>query len=161
MNFNMRYLPQDHFMAVVRRNLIVLSSGLKFCLWLGLGPRGSGTFENGQTSLFDKNKRPKPGYGGYILLAAVLQDMERIERRGDQHVFVVHRKGKSPLMIGWAEDGAKNPTVKLPAKATGYVLSIKDPVRGTYEITGLPASKTLKLGKWPVVVGQLPDNLMQ
>lgn len=161
MNYHERYVPADHFMAVVSRNLIDLSEGLRFCLWFRLASAKTGaTFGNSETALFDRNRKPKPGYRAYILLAALLADVERVERRGDAHIFVIHRKGKPPVLVAWASENDKQKVVKLPKNAAGQILSISDPVRGTYEVSDIPETRTIKLGKWPVVAGKLPADLL-
>lgn len=159
MFYNMSYVPSDHFMAVIERNLLDLSEGVEFCLWFRLGPGPSSSFQNSQVALFDDKKRPKPGYSAYFLLSAILEDMTRVERRKD-NAYVIHRKGTSALVVAWADGAESEKVVQVPPKLSGDVLTVTDPVAGRYSIAPIPASRSVRVGRWPVVVGSLPKSLI-
>jgi len=149
------YAPEDHFMAVVERNLLILDAGLEYCLWYRLG-EGTGTsFGNSRTALFDETGVAKPGYAAYKWLSYILQDMTSVER-GAGNVFTIHRQGRPPLIVAWAEDGQAMGLMNLPAEVTGTIMRITDPVTGAYEQESLLGANSLFIYNWPVVVGELP-----
>jgi len=153
-----RYRPEDHFMAVVDRNLTILSEGLRFCLWFRLGTAAGSTYANSQTALFDARRRPKPGYYAYKLLAAVSDAAVRVERLPGAHRFLIHRTGRGPLLMAWSDAGEN---VSLPSGASGDVLKVTDPVAGIYEIAPLANATEVRLDRWPVVIGDLPTAVYQ
>ncbi|WP_415884117.1 beta-galactosidase [Neptuniibacter sp. QD34_54] len=69
LDYSDSYNNQDHFYAVLNRNLHLLSTGSPFCLWFGLGELMTTTWGNRKVPLFDKNNKTKPGYFAYKLLA--------------------------------------------------------------------------------------------
>lgn len=163
MAYNKKYIPQDHFIAVMDRNLTILSEGLKFCLWFRLGEVsgvGHDSYNNSYTALFDKKRQPKPGYWAFKLLAAILDDMTRVERTGQDGQFIIHRRGKKPLFVAWQGGASKSAaSAALPKGVGGDVLRITDAIRGVYTIEKNAASKQIKLSALPTVVGNLPASL--
>ena len=113
---------------------------------------------NSVTALFDKRKQPKPGYWAFRLLAAILEDMTRVEKRRD-NAYVIHRKGMPPLVVAWTENAGAEKVVQVPPGISGDVLTVTNPVAGKYSIAPMPPSRSLRVGRWPVVVGSLPKSL--
>ncbi|WP_415896462.1 hypothetical protein ACMXYX_10515 [Neptuniibacter sp. QD72_48] len=78
LDYEDNYSDENHFHAVIDRNLNILASGAKFCLWFGLGEAMSTTWGNQKVPLFDKNNQAKPGYYAYKLLAYLFDGQESI-----------------------------------------------------------------------------------
>lgn len=84
LDYNDNYKPEDHFYAVLHRNLNVLSLGSQFCLWLGLGEEMVTTWGNRKVPLFDNSRQAKPGYYGYKLLAYLFDGQHvKVQSLGD------------------------------------------------------------------------------
>lgn len=149
------YVPEDHFMSVVERNLIDLSNGLEFCLWFRLMEGTGTTFGNSRTALFNETLVAKPGYDAYAFLAYILQGMTSIER-GTGNRFTIYRDGMPPLVVGWLEDGQSSGYMTLPNNVTGSVMTVTDPIAGTYEVAALSGFGAIPLSRWPTVAGELP-----
>lgn len=149
------YAPEDHFMAVVERNLLVLNAGLEFCLWYRLGEGEGTSFGNSKTALFADNLEVKPGYAAYKLLAYILQDMVSVER-GAGNSFTIYRQDRPPLVVAWLANGQSFGFLQLPGNVTGSIMRIIDPVLGAYQKQDLSGSNWVLLSEWPVVVGELP-----
>jgi len=155
------YRPEDHFMAVLGRNLTALSEGLRFCLWFRLVEGRGSSKINAKVPLAESNQKPKPGYFAYKLLAALLEGAERVERRGG-HTFVIHRKGAGPLVVAWkSTTDESDGQITLPAQVSGRILRITDLVKATYTIEAAPGGKeSLPLSNLPIVAGKkLPKAL--
>lgn len=149
------YDPEDHFMAVIERNLIDLSEGLEFCLWYRLGEGKGTSFGNGRTALFDDTLAEKPGYHAYKMLSYILQEMTSVER-GAGNSFTIHRTDKPPLVVAWLEEGQSSKWMVLPEDIRGSVMTVTDPIRGIYEIEPVSGFGAVLLSKWPMVAGELP-----
>ncbi|WP_415897290.1 cellulase family glycosylhydrolase [Neptuniibacter sp. QD72_48] len=106
LDYNDSYKPEDHFYAVLHRNLNVLSQGSKFCLWFGLGEAMVTTWGNRKVPLFDKNRKPKPGYYGYKFLAYLFNGQDiKVQSLGDKlkHGYKIsypNRKNAAPIFVG-------------------------------------------------------------
>jgi len=100
------YKPEDHFFAVIHRNLMIQSLDMPFCLWFQLGETDGATWGNEKTALFDRNKQPKPGYMGYKVLATLLENASSVEdHSNDQRIhFVIRRQNSSPINVQWRTD---------------------------------------------------------
>ena len=99
--------------------------------------------------------KPKPGAWADRVVAAALEGVERVERRGSglDHYWL-HRTGKTPLVVAWKGHGS-GATVALPAGLRGGpVLRVTDAVRGAFVVEPLPASDTLRLGPLPLIAGE-------
>ena len=135
---------------------MVLSEGLRFCLWFRLGTSGGAhtTPGNRKVPLIEDGK-PKPGVWAYRLLAVALEGVERVERRGSglDHYWL-HRTGKTPLMVAWKGDGSGDTVALPPGLRVGHVLRVTDAVRGTFVVEPLPASGPLRLGPLPLIAGE-------
>lgn len=161
LNYQDRYNPEDHFMAVIEHNLAVLSEGLQFCLWLLLGENPNTHFPHSKIALFESKGEPKPGYRAYQLLAAILDGVDRVERRGPGHQYWLHRKGQTPLLVAWRGKTDANERAPLPPGVTkAHVLRVTDAVRGTYVIDTTPRSAPLPLSRLPIIAGEpLPEKV--
>jgi hypothetical protein len=149
------YAPEDHFMAVVERNLYDFGEGLMFCLWYRLGEGPETSFGNSRTALFDEFLIDKPGYAAYKLLAYILQDMTSVER-GVGNSFTIHRRNGPPLVVAWLEEGQTSGFMPLPPNFTGSVMEVTDAVLGTYEVKPIHWLGLEPLSQWPKVAGELP-----
>jgi hypothetical protein len=150
------YLPEEHFMEVIARNLLALSEGLEFCMWFRLGEGSGPTWGNKRVPLFGPDRKPKPGYFAYRLLATMLQDVTAVERIGQGTVYRLVRSGGTPILIGW---DATNGCAEVPGDGatTRHVLRMLDVVAGTYRVETLePGLESVALGQWPVVIWSGP-----
>lgn len=155
------YRPEDHFMAVLGRNLTALSEGLSFCLWFRLVEGRGSSKINAKVPLVASNREPKPGYYAYKLLAVLLEGAERVERRGG-NTFVIHRKGSGPLMVAWKSKNDKTDgQITLAAEVSGEVLRITDLAKAIYAIEAAPGGRaSLPISELPIVAGkELPKAL--
>ncbi|WP_415893027.1 hypothetical protein ACMXYN_00600 [Neptuniibacter sp. PT8_73] len=106
LDYNDNYKPEDHFYAVLHRNLNVLSQGSKFCLWFGLGEAMVTTWGNRKVPLFDKSRKAKPGYYGYKFLAYLFDGEDvKVQSLGDElkHGYKIsypNRKHAAPIFVG-------------------------------------------------------------
>jgi hypothetical protein len=144
--------PEDHFNAVIQYNLDILSRGLEFGLWFRLGENPDGTtWGNVVVPLFDTSGQPKAGYWAYMLLAAVLQDLDRVQRI-DSGAYIVHRKKGRPLLVAWSTPSRSTLSIPQALNAT-QVLRVTNAQDGGYSIEAVPGSGVLTLGGLPVVAG--------
>ena len=157
---NESYDPEDHFLAVMERNLSALSEGLAFCLWWRLG-EGKGSPDFRKVALVERQGKIKPGYRAYQLLATILNGVDRVERRGAGHQYWLHRRGQTPLLVAWKRESDGDVSATLsPGVATGHVLRVTDAIRGTYVIDTMTTSARLALSRLPIVAGEtLPEAL--
>lgn len=150
------YRPVDHFFTVMERTLMVLSEGLRFCLWYRLGGSGGGHTTPGKREVpLIEDGKPKPGVWAYRLLAVALESVEPVERRGSglDH-YRLHRAGKTPLVVAWKGAGSGATVAPPPGLRGGHVLRVTDAVRGACVVEPLPASGTLRLGPLPLIAGE-------
>jgi hypothetical protein len=144
--------PEDHFNAVIQYNLDVLSRGLEFGLWFRLGENPDGTtWGNALVPLFDTSAQPKAGYWAYMLLAAVLEDFDKVERI-DSGAYIVHKKKQEPILVAWSTPSRSTLPVPESVHAT-QVLRVTNAPDGGYSIETVPDDGVLTLGELPVVAG--------
>ncbi|WP_298497812.1 beta-galactosidase [uncultured Maritimibacter sp.] len=89
------YSGQDHYRAVLWRNLGVLAEGAPFCAWFGLGEGLGSTFGNSRAQLLDAQGNEKPGVHAYRLLARLLDENATVNRLAPA-VFEV-QTGRGPV----------------------------------------------------------------
>ena len=144
--------PEDHFMAAMEYNLDILARGLAFGLWFRLGENPSGTtWGNVEVPLFDTSAQPKAGYWAYMLLASMLEDLDRVQRI-DSGAYMVHRIKKPPLLVAW-KTSARSQLALPPTVQATRLLRVTDAPQGAYAIESVPGSRVLTLGVLPVVAG--------
>ena len=73
------YSGEEHFRAVVERNLNVLATGAPFCLWFRLGESEGASYGNRRTALYLATADAKPGVYAYRLLARLIDAAARVE----------------------------------------------------------------------------------
>lgn len=113
------------------------------------------TYGNSQTALFGEFFADESGYAAYKMLAHILMDMTSVER-GAGNSFTIHREGKPPLVVAWLEDGQSWGMISLPGDVRGSVMTITDPVTGSYEVQPLANLTWVFLTRWPQIIGELP-----
>jgi hypothetical protein len=99
------YTPEAHFIAVVHRNLAVLSADAAFCLWFRLGEAEGATYGNRFTALYDGSARPKPGVFAYRLLARLL-DADATVRPLAAGGYEIARGDGGAVRVGWGAGAA-------------------------------------------------------
>ena len=92
------YSGQLHFRAVLKRNLIVWSSGVRYCLWFAISEGIRTTWGNQNVPLFDRAMRPKPGVRAYQLLSALLPELRSVERL-DPDVYRLNLRNGAILVL--------------------------------------------------------------
>lgn len=122
------YTPEKHFIAVVHRNLNVLSAGGAFCLWFRLGEDDKTTWGNRFTALYDLNARPKPGVYAFRMLARLIgPDTVVRPLRGAPTAFEL-TGDDGRVRVGWGDGAADVRAWAAEGGAEAFCLS--DPVVG-------------------------------
>ncbi|MBV7410679.1 beta-galactosidase [Maritimibacter sp. DP1N21-5] len=99
------YSGQEHYRAVLWRNLNVLASGAPFCLWFGLGEGLGSTFGNSRVQLLDPQLDDKPGTHAYRLLSTILDEKATVTRLAPALFEVQTEAG--PVRIALTEAGIR------------------------------------------------------
>lgn len=123
LDYGGRYTPEDHFRAVVERNLGVWAAGAEFCLWFLLGEGPGATFGNRRTALYTRDAEPKPGVFAYRMLARVIDMSTSVARTGTD-LFTLRRGGGETLWIGW--NGGAAAARDLAMRNGAEVLCLED-----------------------------------
>lgn len=146
--------PTDHFMAAIELNLDMLARGLEFGLWFRLGENPSATtWGNVEVPLYDMTATPKGGYWAYKLLAAILKDLEKVEKV-DNGAYMVYRTKNAPVLVAWRTD--ERSVFSIPSTVgASRLLRVTDAQSGSYTIEAVPGNGVLSLGDLPVVVSAL------
>ncbi len=100
LDYGGQYTPENHFLAVVDRNLGVLAAGGRFCLWFRLGEGSGSTYGNQYTALYKNNGTAKPGVFAYRMLSRLLDGGASAARVGSD-LFEVRRGDGRIVQIGW------------------------------------------------------------
>ena len=100
LDYGAQYSPENHFIAVVNRNLGVLAAGGRFCLWFRLGESSGSTFGNQHTALYKSNGTAKPGVFAYRMLSQLL-DVGTSAIRIAPDLFELRRSDGTKVQIGW------------------------------------------------------------
>lgn len=112
LDYDGSYTGQDHYRAVLHRNLNVWAAGSQFCLWFGLGEAIKSTFGNAKVQLYDKKGRAKPGTQAYRLLARLAPHLRRIQAQG-AHGFAL-TTDRGPVWVAIGEAGLRDLAQVVP-----------------------------------------------
>ena len=151
------FRPEEHFMAVLQRNLVVLSNDLPFCLWFRLG-EGSGTFGNKHVPLYTSSGTPKPGADAYRLLGRLLQGMTSVEMLPATDAFVI-RRGDAPDILVILNTGDPLPSLASIAAPNMMgvdsleVVEITNLTEGQYQ-KSVAAPEAIEVSEPVVVIGE-------
>lgn len=127
-DYGREYTPEAHFLAVVHRNLNVLSVDDAICLWFRLGEDDKTTWGNRYTALYDVNKQPKPGIYAYRMLARLIDANTRVATLPSSPAAFELRRKDGPVRVGWGGDAAG---VRAWAEQAGFdTLCLSDPDSG-------------------------------
>lgn len=153
LDYQERYLPEEHFLAAAERTLLVLSQGVPFCLWFRLA-EGSGTYGNRYVPLFTADGVPKPGAYAYRLLARLLYGSEGVARLADRR-FSIRRAGAPPITVAFGLDrvpAGLETILGRPPSPGEEIVRVVDPAGGRYD--KMAARPGLVLAAPLVVLGE-------
>lgn len=105
LDYGGRYTPEEHFRAVIHRNLNVFAADAAFCLWFRLGEGSGTTFGNRRTGLYEGPGRPKPGVFAYRLLSRLI-DPQADVRQEANGTFEIRRGDGRRIAVAWGPEAA-------------------------------------------------------
>lgn len=102
LDYGGRYSNEDHFRAVIERNLNTFAAGADFCLWFRLGESGGSTYGNKRTALYTAKAKPKPGVFAYKALARLMDAEAQVTFVAPQS-YVIHRGDGRDISVAWGK----------------------------------------------------------
>ncbi|WP_415895942.1 beta-galactosidase [Neptuniibacter sp. PT34_22] len=156
------YTDENHFHAVINRNLNLLALESPFCLWFGLGEAMSTTWGNQKVPLFDKSGQAKPGYYAYKLLAYLFDGQENITVEALESTFpwvfriqFPESQNHTDLFIGPASSQADLISLSNNQKFDAFCV---DPLTSKGDITR-QTTTAIECNNGIIVLGaKLPNN---
>lgn len=105
LDYGGRYSPEDHFRAVIERNLNVMAAGARFCLWFRLGESEGASYGNRRTALYTNTAVAKPGVYAYRALSRLLDAQAQVVAI-EPGRYEIRRGTGERIMVAWGPAAA-------------------------------------------------------